>query len=353
MDTRAITLASTLLLLVWPIFGRDKSDVIVLANGDRITGEIKNLGSGVLTISVGYVDGDLSVQWSQVVRIESTQLFLIEMQDGSVHTGTLATAESAPGGPTTFRILESETGAKLTAERSLIVKIEQTSKSFYKRLSGELSLGVVFSKGNAATQYTFGSELEYLRERWGMEGTYNSNLSANSGSSTSTRNQTYLSAYHLMRRKNYFYSGFGGFLQSSVQGIDLQTTLGAGIGRYFKNTNRVRLSVIGGMVWQSAAYSSSVAAIPRQQIYGGVIITDLNVFLFKKTNLKATALIAPAFSDLGRVHSMTNVTYYLKLFHTIDWNLSFYGNWDTRPPAHLAASDYGYSSGLNWTFGAK
>jgi Protein of unknown function, DUF481 len=353
MDTRPITFASIFVFLAVPILGREKSDVIVLANGDRITGEIKDLGFGVLKISVNYVDGDLSVQWSQVVRIESSQLFLVEMQDGSVYTGTLTTAESKPGGPTTFRILEFDSGATLIADRSLIVKIEQTSKSFLKRLSGGLSLGVVYSKGNAATQYTFGSDIEYLRERWGMEGTYNSNLSANSGSSTSTRNQTYLSAYRLMRRKNYFYSGFGGFLQSSVQGINLQTTLGGGIGRYFKNTNRVRFSVIGGVAWQSAAYNPSAVAIPRQQIYGGVVITDLNVFLFKRTNLKATALVAPAFSDLGRVHTMTNVSYYLKLFHTIDWDLSFYGNWDTRPPAHLAASDYGYSSGLKWTFGAK
>jgi len=55
-----------------------------------------------------------------------------------------------------------------------------------------------------------------------------------------------------MQRNNYFYSALGGFLQSSVQGIKLQTTLGGGMGRYFKNSNRVRLAVVGGFVWQSA-----------------------------------------------------------------------------------------------------
>ncbi len=93
--------------------------------------------------------------------------------------------------------------------------------------------------------------------------------------------------------------------------------------------------------------------VSRQQLYAGAVITDLNVFLFKKTNLKATALFAPAFSDLGRAHVQTDVAYYLKLVGNLDLNVSFYGNWDTKPPAQFAGADYGYSSGLKWTFGYK
>ena len=38
---------------------------------------------------------------------------------------------------------------------------------------------------------------------------------------------------------------------------------------------------------------------------------------------------------------------------TGNWGTFFYGNWDTHPPANFAASDYGYSSGLKWTFGFR
>ena len=120
---------------------------------------------------------------------------------------------------------------------------------------------------------------------------------------------------------NYYYSVFTGFLQSSVQGINHQTTLGGGVARYFKNTNRVRFSMLGGLAWQSATYNASVVPVSRQQIYAGAVITDLNVFLFKKTNLKATALFAPAFSDLGRAHVQTDVSYYLKLVGNLDLNV--------------------------------
>jgi hypothetical protein len=322
-----------------------------MENGDRITGEIKGLEAGVLTVSLDYVDGNLSVQWSKVAHVKSPQLFIVQMQDGAVYTGALAT-DPAAGGPVIIRVEESgETKAAIA--RSQVVRLEETSESFLQALSGDIVLGSVHSKGNNATQYNLESSVGYRREQWGVAASFNSNLSASTGATTSTRNQMNLSGYHLLRRKNYFYSGFGGFLQSSVQGINLQTTLGGGVGRYFKNTNRVRLSVLGGMAWQSAEYKPSVVPIGRQQIYGGVAVTELKVFVFKKTNLTATALVAPAFSDWGRTHIETNAAYYIKLFGAVDWNFSFYGNWDTRPPGNFAGSDYGYSSGLKWTFGYK
>jgi hypothetical protein len=59
----------------------------------------------------------------------------------------------------------------------------------------------------------------------------------------------------------------------------------------------------------------------------------------------------PALNDFGRVYVNANAAYFVKLFGSINWNLSFYGNWDTRPPAGSSGTDYGLNSGLSWTFG--
>jgi hypothetical protein len=37
----------------------------------------------------------------------------------------------------------------------------------------------------------------------------------------------------------------------------------------------------------------------------------------------------------------------------VDWNFTFYGNWDNRPPPGFTRSDYGTTSGLSWTFGNR
>jgi hypothetical protein len=43
----------------------------------KSTGEIKGLNAGVLYVSMKYILGTSSVQWSEVARLESKQLFLL------------------------------------------------------------------------------------------------------------------------------------------------------------------------------------------------------------------------------------------------------------------------------------
>ena len=79
-----------------PLFAREKTDIIVMNNGDRLTGEIKGLDSGTLSVSFDYILGTASLDWSKVDHLESKQRFLVKTQDGSVYSGTLRTARS-PG----------------------------------------------------------------------------------------------------------------------------------------------------------------------------------------------------------------------------------------------------------------
>ena len=43
------------LLICLPLFARENTDVIVMKNGDRITGQIKGLDGGGLYVSLPYV----------------------------------------------------------------------------------------------------------------------------------------------------------------------------------------------------------------------------------------------------------------------------------------------------------
>ena len=145
----------------------------------------------------------------------------------------------------------------------------------------------------------------------------------------------------------------GGFLQSSVQGIKLQTTVGGGIGHFFKNTNRTSIAVLGGLAWQSIEYKQTTIPQGTQNVAAGLIAAQVKFFKFDKTNLTATANVLPALSDPGRIRIDSNATYYLKLFGNLNWNVSFYDSWDNRPPPGFSGSDYGTSSGVSWTFGNR
>lgn len=339
---------------LWAVsaFARDKDDVIVMKNGDRLTGEIKGISSGALYASLDYVDGTVAIQWSKVARLESHQRFILKTQDGSVHSGTLSTLEK-PLNPEIEIQVTDDTAHQVVVQRSQIVRLDQTSEKFLQRFNGAISAGTIYSKGNQSVQYSLGVQTEYLQEQWRAQAAVESTLSSSSGSNVSSRNQVNFGALRLLPWKQWFYSGRASFLESSEQEINLQSNVGAGIGRFFKNTNRTSVSLVGGLAWQNTDYMQSIVDVARQNAAAVLISANASVFKFKRTNLDITANLFPAISQPGRVFFATNASYYVKLFSNFSWNASFYGNWDTHPPAKLSGSDYGSSSGVTWTFGNR
>jgi putative salt-induced outer membrane protein YdiY len=238
-------------------------------------------------------------------------------------------------------------------DRSQIVQMVATSDRFWQRFNGEVALGVIYSKGNQSTQYSFGSQTAYVRERWSALASFDSNLSSSAGANASTRNSLTFGGRHLLPWNHWFYSGLGSFLQSSEQGIALQSTIGGGIGRYFKNTNRTNISLVVGPAWQNTEYKQTSVPIANQNLAAALFYGNAQFFKFSKTNFDLTGAVLPALSDPGHFRLNTNASYYIKIVSNLKWNISFYGNWDNRPPAGLSGSDYGTSSGLSWTFGLK
>src|SRR5580704_19314234 len=106
MRLRPLILSLVLLGIASPLLARDKTDVLIMNNGDRLTCEVKGLDAGVLYVSFDYIDGTSSVDWSKVAHLESEQLFYVKTEGGSVYTGKLRTAETADGRPVKIRILE-------------------------------------------------------------------------------------------------------------------------------------------------------------------------------------------------------------------------------------------------------
>ena len=129
MSIRALILSSSLLLAV-PLLARDKTDVLVMKNGDRMTCEIKGLDAGILYVSFDYIDGTASVDWSKVARLESTQLFIVKTQDGSMYTGGLATPESAADRPVRIQVVETPE-EEVMVDSTQVVQMVQTSENFW------------------------------------------------------------------------------------------------------------------------------------------------------------------------------------------------------------------------------
>src|SRR5580658_281894 len=146
MNTRAIILTSTLLFSL-PLLAQKNDDILVMKNGDRFTCEIKGLSAGVLSVKLSYVDGTISVQWSQVAHLESNRLFLVKTESGVVYTGKLSTSGTSNDPPIEIEIADVP-GKEVEVAQREIIKLSQTSEGFWHRFDGAINTGLLYSKGN-------------------------------------------------------------------------------------------------------------------------------------------------------------------------------------------------------------
>ena len=341
---------SALLLVAWPLHARDKADVLVMNNGDRLTCEIKGLDSGVLYVGLDYVQGTVQVDWSKVNHVDSKQLFLVKTEDGHYYVGALSTPSTEGGRPSKIEIAE-EAGNSVSVGQTEVVGINQTSEQFWHRFNGAINSGFTYAKANQTTQYTLGANTQYIRESWSSGAIFTSTLTGNTGVQTSTRNNVQGYYRHLMRWDNWFYTGIGSLLQSTEQQIQLQSNLGGGIGRFLKSTNRTTISAFGGLGYQNTRYTVKEALPTSQNTAAAMVGIEADMFKFDKTKISLTAIALPALNQPGRIFTNLNAGYYLKFWGNFTWNISFYGNWDNQPPLNFPGSDYGMTSGLGWTFG--
>jgi hypothetical protein len=187
---------------LFPLMAREKSDVIVMKNGDKITCEVKGLSSNTLFISVDYILNTLSVDWTKVDHIDSKQLFLVKTQDGTVFTGSLSTPESPAGRPLQIEVVEARQKT-VTLERKQVVTVDETSSSFWQRWNGQVGLGSSYTKGNESAQYNLNSNINYVVERWSAGASYSSNLSSSTGAAVSTRNQLSTNNFSVDRKTTF------------------------------------------------------------------------------------------------------------------------------------------------------
>ena len=318
--------------LACPVASREKTDVLVMHNGDRLTCEIKSLSGDALYVSLDYALGTVSIDWSKVNYLKSDQLFVVKTQSGDVYSGTLSMPKTEGERPVSIVEIADPVGTKLELPKTQVTKVDQGFQSLWQRFNGSFGLGAIYNKGNQSTQYSLSTDVDYPRERWAASLSYDSTLSSSQGSSPSARNQIDASAYRLMRWNNWYYKGTADFLQSSEQGIDLQSTFAGGLGRYLKNTNHVSITLTGGFAYQRITYQQKVLVAAPENVTSAWINAQAKVYQFDRTNLLVTASLLPALSDPGRVHFNLNTSYYIKIWEKLNFNVSFYGNWDTRPP---------------------
>jgi putative salt-induced outer membrane protein YdiY len=339
-----ITLSALILSLCLQAQAK-RRDLVIMKNGDHLTGEVKKLEQGILYVDLEYVSGSIGLDWLQVEKVQSTGGFQVILKNGERMSGTIekVTDAEAPGKDFTIRSAPGE----VRAAAPDVVTIESQKRSFWRQLTGAIDLGYNYTSGNSQSSLSGDANANYLSTKWLAGASVNSSFSGQSGGSKSNLDEVQTIDGRFLSRSS-FLMGLGDFLHSSQQDLALRSTLGGGYGRYLIRTNHNTLAWLGGVVYSNEHFANRNQ--PAAQNVEALLGLQYQMFRFDRYSLQSQLLVYPGLSDAGRVRTTTKTTFTMKLVNNFHIDFSFLDNFDSSPPTNAKRNELGVSNSLGWTF---
>jgi hypothetical protein len=335
-------LTAALLILAGPVQAQ-RTDEIVLWNGNTITGEVKSLQQGQLKYKTDHA-GTIYVEWEFINSVTSSNFFEVEDQQGVFYYGMLSPTpearELAVIGPTLSVVLDM----------ARVVEIMPIKKTFWGRVDGSLNLGASFTSADSILQYSIESDATYRVRKFSAKVTLSSIETRQEDRDTTFRDNLDF-AYTRFRKNRYFGSGSLTFSRSSELGIDFRTELGGVYGRSFVQSNRTRLS---GAVGLTVSRETPVGEEPSDYSLSAAFRGRYHFFLynFPKTDISVDLGILPSISEWPRLRVDFNAAVKREIITDFTVNFSIFDSYDSEPPGgeEAANHDFGVILSVGWIF---
>lgn len=336
--------AIALLVLSLPVVAAPRTDILVFRNGDRLTGEVKGLERGKLSIKTD-ATGTISVEWDKVASLQSNQYMEVELSDGRRHFGRASSAQSE--GTLRLRVGSGSNQREVPlAEVVRVAPIEQGR--FVDRLDGYITAGYDYTKATDLHQFTFTGGLSSRDEKrqWSIDGS-TTQVSQSGQDDTSRYELSGLSRRFL--RERWFVQGFASFEGNDELGLDLRTTLGAAYGRFLRQDQRHDWAVYAGL----AGTKENFAEQSGNESVEAVLGTQYWFFRYDspEASLDATLNLFPSLTQGGRLRSEGRLRARYELVSDLFFEVSMYGSYDSEPGKGAESkSDYGLTTSLGYSF---
>ena len=326
------------------VAAKHKDDVVILKNGDRLTGEIKGLQRGELRIKADYMAEAVRLDWSKIVRIESKSRYMILLVDGTLFTDVMRMLPSSSDDVSNFVI----GNAGQTVKQMDVLRITPVEARFLKQLEGSIDFGLSYTSGN--NQYA----TELIATTTYRTGTHSFTTSIDSAftgqpQGDSTRRNQFTFDYRKQLNPKWYAGGLFDLLSSDQQSLDLRTTAGGLIGRNLKQSENTRFSVFGGIAGTRERYTALLGQ-PKKSNVDAIAGFDFNTFRFKTTDIRSRFIAFPSLTTPGRTRLQLTSDLRIKVVGDLYWGFHLYENFDSKPPVRADKNDLGVSTSLGWKF---
>ncbi len=326
---------ATICILLLSCFGAANAASVHLKDGSIIVGSIIGLSDGDdLLLDTEHMD-EVIIEWSSVTHVSDTEIVDVELFDGRRFAGTLRRdGESIE--------IDGESVIKVAADE--VYWIEEYNETIWEGFSASTDLGMNIVRGNSrVTQVSIGAGLGYDDQNFeiNLRGTTIVNEQVDA---QDTRRSTLTGSYAHKYGGGWEAIGSLQFEADEQQDLDGRTLLAGGIGKRVYNRRKHRLELYAGMAINSERFSG----LPKNETLEGLVGTRYRMRSF--ADIDATLSVFPNLEESDRVRVQFDASLSLDLYRDLDFKVTVYDRYDSRPPAGNDKDDYGATLGLSWSY---
>ena len=335
---RVLSIA-VLSLVVGSTAHAQRTDVVQVTNGDRITGTVSGLARARLAFRTDSA-GTLSIAWGDVVTLTSSETLDVELSSGVRYTGSISSP--SPG----RLMVQTASGPSPSIDMKEVIRLTPIGAVFRARTTGSIDFGVNFTKADKARSYTLDIDAANRTRSYETLVDFDSWLQRREDTDTLTRNKLLLDVRRLLPQRWYVVAKFG-FQEDDELDLDWRLLVGSGVGRKLIQSNRMLLSVEGGLDYDGESYDSEDSTNHSAELFGGV---DWDYFSPRWST--ETTVVATTYISLERQRARLELDAQLRreFFWDLYWAVNIFESFDSDPRGDRERSNVGLAFNVGWTF---
>jgi hypothetical protein len=337
----ALVLTGLVLLSLPTLAWAQKTDVVIMVNGDRVTCEIVRLERGILEAKTDSW-GTLSIEWEEVASVASARRFEVHRRNGERLFGTLGTA-AVEG-----QVVVND-GTDATYGIADLVFIKPVGSSLWGQLDGAFDVGYSYASAGAATQWSLSADVTRTREGSQTRLSGDSFFSSKEGAEDTSRHS--LSAdYVRYVGRHWGVIVIGQGQRNDEIRLKFRGQGGAGGIYRFVQTNHAVFSAFAGAIYNYEVFTDETESSESWELMLG---SQFEWFVFNSPKTRVSNFLAmmPSLTTSGRVRVELNSSVRRELFKDFFVNLSLLESYDSKPPSEDARkNDLTLVTSIGWSF---
>ncbi len=328
----------------------DNADLVIFANGDRLTGEFKRLERGKLHFKTDATD-TISIDWDKVASLTSEQSLQLELEDGTRYFGSLLATAS----PNYLNVRARRASVELEMQK--VVLMEPIESTIRDRIDADVTVGYNYTQASDVAQLSTGLGFSYRDEIRILKANLNANWTTSENNESSQSSKLDASWIRLLRDR-WLASLITSAERNDELGIDLRLSLGGGGGRFVRQTNRSHLLLVGGLQISREEFASDPTITAGGSSDNDLVLEGLGRvtaewFRYDEPELdfSTTLTVYPNLSDWGRVRADLDMRLKWEIVSDLFWDLTFSNRYDSDPrTADAQKNDVNVRTSFGWEF---